>query len=155
MGVHLVETRGIDRAIDDALRLGFKGLMVKAHDGNPADDTPEFRRQVNTALERGKREGLTVGAWGYLYGPRYGNRQVDVEAQAMRRSGRQLGQFADGRGGCRARPVRNSCRLPQGMTAMLYPAVSTRRSSHALRRWRHTWAASGSWSTSRLMSERQ
>jgi len=74
---------GIERAVHDALQYGYNGLLVKAHDGNPADDTPEFRRQVDRALELGKPQGLTIGAWGYVYGPKFGDRQVDIEAQAI------------------------------------------------------------------------
>jgi hypothetical protein len=72
---------GIEEAVETAVALGFDGLIVKAHDGNPGDDSPEFAGQLEAAVQNSG--GLSIGAWGYLYGPKYGNRQVDVEAEAI------------------------------------------------------------------------
>jgi len=76
----------VERSIDDALTYGFDGILIKTHDGNPADD---YKHAYHGLLERAlkireqQRLDLTIGAWGYLYGPKYGNRQVDIEAQAV------------------------------------------------------------------------
>jgi len=76
----------LEKAIEDALEFGFDGVLIKTHDGNPADDAGHvYYGLLEKALRIREQQSLDliIAAWGYLYGPKYGNRQVDIEAQAV------------------------------------------------------------------------
>lgn len=76
----------LEQALQDAVTYGYDGVLIKTHDGNPADDSNHaYYGLLEQALRIRQEQNLdlTIGAWGYLYGPKYGHRQVDIEAQAV------------------------------------------------------------------------
>lgn len=71
---------GMEAICQAARAAGATGLIVKSHDGNPADDPPQFRQQLLDALRLGPQYGLTVDAWGYSYGDKFGGLLAEADA---------------------------------------------------------------------------
>ncbi|MEW6047859.1 MAG: hypothetical protein AB1609_15505 [Bacillota bacterium] len=77
---------GAAAAVATAKRLGA-GLIVKYHDGDPADDAKfGFQEQFRAVLQAAQGQGVLVLAWGYCYGNKYGNllKEADAAAQSLK-----------------------------------------------------------------------
>lgn len=74
---------GAAAAVATAKRLGA-GLIVKFHDGNPADDHKYgFQEQFRACLKLGQQHGVPVLAWGYCYGDKYDSLLKEADAAVM------------------------------------------------------------------------
>lgn len=73
---------GADIAVMIAKLLGA-GLLVKWHDGDPADDIRYgFQEQFRAILKEAQRAGVPILAWGYCYGNKYGKLLKEADAAA-------------------------------------------------------------------------
>lgn len=78
---------GGPRAAVLAAKLFEAGLIVKYHDGDPADDAKYgFQEQFRAVLREAQAWGVPVLAWGYCYGNKYGNllKEADAAAQSLK-----------------------------------------------------------------------
>lgn len=73
---------GVEKAVEIARDTGF-GLIVKFHDGDPADDA-QFGFQDNFAkiAEQCHASGIPIVAWGYCYGNKFGRLKEEAKAAA-------------------------------------------------------------------------
>lgn len=86
---------GPEKLVEVAAGLGY-GVIVKYHDGDPADDTKwgwvdDFRKIVKAAKPR----GVPVLAWGYCYGNAYGNLFKEVDGALASLDDGALGYVID------------------------------------------------------------
>lgn len=89
---------GMEAALRAVAAAGGTGVAVKVHDGDPTDDDPRFRQQFLQAVQLAPALGLTVDAWGYCYGNKYGRlmQEADAAIWAIRNGARRYICDAEG-----------------------------------------------------------